>query len=107
MSNVVAEDRVRKDITVSRQIRWAPLPLQANANSTACLAGPPWFAWVRCHAQTDQFAATGRGGQETQKLALFAEGHFACDAWQNRKQRLSLSSSLDGPKAKHEPDVET
>ena len=40
MSNDVAEDRVRKGITVSRRIRWAPLPPQTKASLIACLVGP-------------------------------------------------------------------
>ena len=40
MTNDMAEDRVRKGITVSWRIRWAPLPLQTKASLTACLVGP-------------------------------------------------------------------
>ena len=40
MSNDVAEDRVRKGVTVSRRIRWAPLPVQTQASLTACSVGP-------------------------------------------------------------------
>ena len=40
MSNDVAEDQVRKGITVSKPIRWALLPLQTKASLIACLVGP-------------------------------------------------------------------
>ena len=40
MANDVAEGRVRKGITISRRIRWAPLPLQTKASLIACLVGP-------------------------------------------------------------------
>ena len=36
----VAEGRVRKGITISRRIRWAPLPLQTKASLIASLFGP-------------------------------------------------------------------
>ena len=39
MTNDVAEGRVRKGITISRRIRWAPLPLQTKASLIACLVG--------------------------------------------------------------------
>ena len=38
--NDVADERVRKGITISRRIRWAPLPLQTKASLIACLVGP-------------------------------------------------------------------
>ena len=40
MVNDVAEERVRKGITISRRIRWAPLLLQTKASLIACLVGP-------------------------------------------------------------------
>ena len=40
MINDVEEERVRKGITASRRIRWAPLPLQTIASLIACLVGP-------------------------------------------------------------------
>ena len=40
MTNDVAEGRVRKGITISRRIRWAPLPLQMKDSLIACLVGP-------------------------------------------------------------------
>ena len=40
MTNDVADERVRKGITISRRICWAPLPLQAKASLIACLVGP-------------------------------------------------------------------
>ena len=40
MTNDVANERIRTGITISRRIRWAPLPLQAKANLIACLVGP-------------------------------------------------------------------
>ena len=40
MTNDVANERIRKGITISRRIRWAPLPLQAKASLIACLVGP-------------------------------------------------------------------
>ena len=40
MTNDVADERVRKGITISRRIRWAPLPLQTKASLIACLVGP-------------------------------------------------------------------
>ena len=38
MTNDVADERVRKGITISRRIRWAPL--QTKASLIACLVGP-------------------------------------------------------------------
>ena len=40
MANDVVEGRVTKGITISRRIRWAPLPLQTKASMIACLVGP-------------------------------------------------------------------
>ena len=40
MTNDVANERIRKGITISRRIRWAPLPLQTKASLIACLVGP-------------------------------------------------------------------
>ena len=37
----VADERVRKGITISRRIRWAPLPLQTKASQLDCV-----FAWT-------------------------------------------------------------
>ena len=68
MTNNVAEERVRKGITVSRRIRWALLPLQTKASSTACLVGP-----TATHGgfTLGEFAANSGGrstvGHETQK----------------------------------------
>ena len=39
MTTDAAEGRVRKGITISRRIRWAPSPLQTNASLIACLVG--------------------------------------------------------------------
>ena len=36
----VADERVRKGITTSRRIRWAPLPLQTKASLIPCLVWP-------------------------------------------------------------------
>ena len=38
--NDVADERIKKGITISRRIRWAPLPLQTKASLIACLVGP-------------------------------------------------------------------
>ena len=40
MTNNVADERIKKGITISRRIRWAPLPLQAKASLIACLVSP-------------------------------------------------------------------
>ena len=38
-TNDVADERIRKRITISRRIRWAPLPLQPKASLVECLVG--------------------------------------------------------------------
>ena len=40
MTNDVTERRVKKGITFSKRIRWAPLPLQTKASLIACLVEP-------------------------------------------------------------------
>ena len=40
MTDDVADERVRKGITISRRIRWAPRLLQTQTSLIACLVGP-------------------------------------------------------------------
>ena len=95
MINAVAEGRVRKGITISRRIRWAPLPLQTEASLIACLVGPTAMHGFSAGGFTPRLVSSLRttvvaalcGTKRRSRcreivLTLFVRGHLV-DALQN------------------------
>ena len=89
MINDVTERRVKKGITFSKRIRWAPLPLQTKASLVACLVGPTAMYGFSAGSfalklisslRTAAFAALWCTKRKSRRhetaLTLFAKSHF-------------------------------
>ena len=115
MTNDVAEGRVRKGITISRRIRWAPLPLQTKASLIACLVGPAAMygfpaggftlrqvSSLRTAVVAALWGTKRRSGCREIVLTLFAKGHLvdplqhtACQLRRMAEQRPEESAELE------------
>ena len=88
MTNEVADERIRKGITISRRIRWAPLPLQTKASLIACLVGPAAMygfpagfslrlvSLLRTAVVAALWSTKRRGRCREIVLTLFVKGHL-------------------------------
>ena len=108
MTNDVADERIRKYITISRCIRRAPLPLDTKATLIACLVGPAAIVWFPCGRffPAALWGAKRRSRCREIVLSLFVKGHLV-DPSQNAsyqclrqlrrmaEQRLETSAELE------------
>ena len=77
MTNDVADERIRKGITISRLICWAPLPLQTKASFIARLVGQAAMYAFPAGGFPLRLVSTKRRSRSREiVLTLFFKGHI-------------------------------
>ena len=118
MTNDVADELIRKGITISRRIRWAPLPLQMKASLIArflhrqqCVVSLrevfPSDWWAHCGQQWLRRCGARKAEADVVKLCWHSSSkvtssiphrklHTSWDAWQSKGLRPLQSWSVFG-----------